>query len=956
MRQLNHSIRVGFAVWLSVLCVCRPPAVHSQSPAQTNREQTQATAAQLLAAGEELARRNTTDARRAALAKFEEAVALYRALDEPRGLAFTLHALVNTRMALGERRTLLPLLQEILPPARAAGEPMLEWDVLKTLGAVHHALNESRQGAEWLEQALVVVRTLKQPAQEALTYQMLGTAAAGSGDRQRALECYQQALARWQALGRQSETALLLSYLGRTYEALGEKQKAIEHLLRALPGLRATDEREEEFSALLWLGAAYDSLYEKQPAAEHYRRALTLRQAHPNPDGPAEQARELSYCYDGLGDYPQALMHLQLALKEYEAKQNMRGRATTLRSLGLLYEKMGRRREAADHFGRALPLFRLGAGRHLYARALANYGKALAEVGEYDKAHEHLTEALTLTRKSGERFFELLALYGLAVAERGRGNPAAAQTAIETALAQIEEIRGDFYQPELRSAGYSRAAELYELALDLRVLQSDAAGAFALSERARARTLLELLAEAHIELRRSLAPEWQTRERDVLARLTAVQKQLIQTRLEVKPDASKLTVLQAELKQAEQAHAEFERETRRQYPRYAELQYPAPLDAAGARALLDDQTALLEYALGQEHSFLFVVTREGVTAHRLPKAEELGALVRQLRQTLQQPGRREFGEYTRTARRLYELLIAPAESVLVNKRRLLIAPDQALHYLPFECLLTGAATNPAAGFASLEYLLKRWEVAYVPSASVLASLRQRKREPQSNAKQFVAFADPLYPAAGATNNPAAQRSLFAGQERLELQRLPESEREARRIAQLYPAEQVGLYLGAAAKEENVKANAALATARRLHFATHGTLDEHQPQYSGLVLALDDDPREDGLLQVHEIFNLKLSADLVVLSACRTGLGQELRGEGVIGLTRAFLFAGAPSVAVSLWQVADASTAELMVGFYRQLEPRNDKAAALRRAKLALLAQPRYSHPYYWAPFVLVGDP
>jgi CHAT domain-containing protein len=595
---------------------------------------------------------------------------------------------------------------------------------------------------------------------------------------------------------------------------------------------------------------------------------------------------------------------------------------------------------------------------------LANYGKVLAETGEYDQAIKQLAEALTLTRQSGQRFFELLALYGLAYAERGRGNLTAAQTAIDTTLTQIETLRGEYYQPELRSAGYSRAAEFYELALDLRLRQADVSNveaAFALSERARARTLLELLAETHIELRQSLQPEWQTREREAQARLTAAQTQLIQARLAAQPDTARLNALQAELKQAEQTHAESERDIRRQYPRYAELHYPAPLDVAGARALLDGETALLAYALGQEHSFLFVVTRDGIQALRLPKAEELDALVRQLRQTLQQPGRREFGEYIRTARRLYEWLIAPAESALAGKKRLLIAPDQALHYLPFECLLTSAAANPAAGFGKLDYLLKRWEVAYVPSASVLASLRQRQREPRNDAKQFVAFADPLYPAAGSSNKPsgkpAVQRSLIAeSQERWALPPLPASAREARQIAQLFSAEQVSLYLGASAKEENVKTNAALTTARRIHFATHGLLDERQPQYSGLVLTLDDDLREDDLLQMHEIFNLKLQADLVVLSACRTGLGQQLRGEGVIGLTRAFLFAGAPSVAVSLWQVADASTADLMVRFYQQLEQRHDKAAALRQAKLALIAQPRYSHPYYWAPFVLVGEP
>jgi CHAT domain-containing protein len=200
------------------------------------------------------------------------------------------------------------------------------------------------------------------------------------------------------------------------------------------------------------------------------------------------------------------------------------------------------------------------------------------------------------------------------------------------------------------------------------------------------------------------------------------------------------------------------------------------------------------------------------------------------------------------------------------------------------------------------------------------------------------------------------RSLFEKNRRWELQRLEYSSREVIGIAKRYKPDEVAVYLGSAAKEENVKNNEYLSTARRIHFATHGIISEKQPQYSGLVLTLDDDPTEDGLLQAYEIFNLKLNADLVVLSACRTGLGKEVRGEGLIGLTRAFMYAGAPSVVVSLWEVADRSTAALMVKFYQQLDHAKDKAEALRQAKLALIQSGQFAHPYYWAPFILVGEP
>jgi CHAT domain-containing protein len=479
--------------------------------------------------------------------------------------------------------------------------------------------------------------------------------------------------------------------------------------------------------------------------------------------------------------------------------------------------------------------------------------------------------------------------------------------------------------------------------------------------------MLDLLVESRVEIRQGIGEELKRREQENQNRLSTIQSQLIQARQQPKPDQRQVATLQDELKKAGAEREELEREIRRQHPSYAEIRYPAPLRAEAVRALLDEQTAMLEYFLGQENSFLFVVTRESVASFRLPKADEIGRLTQELREAIKTPGRREFNSFTRASHRLYQTLVAPASDALAGKKRLLIVPDGALHYLPFEALMVKSAE---AG-AEPDYLLKRWAVGYAPSASVLASLRRNTRGAEDNrGKQFLAFADPVYEA-GVQNDLAAKkpasnsmmqntvalatRSLLDNDARLDLTRLAHSRREVTEIARRYRPEQVALFLGQEAKEENVKTASALASARRIHFATHGLISERRPQYSGLVLTLDDDPREDGLLQVYEIFNLKLQADLVVLSACQTGLGQQLKGEGIIGLTRAFMYAGAPSVVVSLWRVADASTAELMVGFYQHLDRGADKAEALRRAKLELMKNPRYAHPYFWAPFVLTGE-
>jgi CHAT domain-containing protein len=295
------------------------------------------------------------------------------------------------------------------------------------------------------------------------------------------------------------------------------------------------------------------------------------------------------------------------------------------------------------------------------------------------------------------------------------------------------------------------------------------------------------------------------------------------------------------------------------------------------------------------------------------------------------------GLHAADAYELYRLLLLPAAAELRDKPRLILAPDGPLNSLSFEALLTNPVEGSAAARRDLPFLLRDRSVSYIPSASVLAQLLAQRRPgalAAGESKLFVGFGDP---------EPGPSRTLAAARD------------EVRRIASSFPAEQTLTFLGPEASEENVKNSAAVKSARYLHFATHGLLDESTPELSGLRLAHAADTADDGLLQVRDVFNLELHADLVVLSACQTGMGKEVSGEGVIGMTRAFLYAGAASVLVSLWRVDDESTADLMVSFYRHLERTGDKSEALRLGKLDLIDRSPYYQPYYWAPFILVGE-
>jgi CHAT domain-containing protein len=383
---------------------------------------------------------------------------------------------------------------------------------------------------------------------------------------------------------------------------------------------------------------------------------------------------------------------------------------------------------------------------------------------------------------------------------------------------------------------------------------------------------------------------------------------------------------------------------------------------------------LLEYVLGKDGSYLFAASRSDFLAAALPPASTIAEQVQALRAIINSPPQRStLAKQIENSRQLYRELIEPAAKLMAGKRKLIIVPSGVLHYLPFEALLSSGEARTLTTLAATvwPYLVRDYAISYVPSAGVLASLRSRPIEKSGSRKTFLAFADPVYEdetQARASVARSSVRGAFGAERSWKLERLIESRREVEQIAGLYPRDQISLLLGEQATEENVKAAGRLSEYRFVHFATHGLLNEERPAYSGLILSLPSmaagnnaqstirNPQsEDGLLQVYEVFNLKLNADLVVLSACETGLGKEMKGEGLIGLTRAFLYAGTPSVMVSSWSVQDRSTADLMVKFYQELNRSQDKAEALRQAKLKLIQNSRYAAPYYWAPFILIGE-
>jgi CHAT domain-containing protein len=421
--------------------------------------------------------------------------------------------------------------------------------------------------------------------------------------------------------------------------------------------------------------------------------------------------------------------------------------------------------------------------------------------------------------------------------------------------------------------------------------------------------------------------------------------------------------------------------------------------------VLDDKTVLVEYSLQPDDSYMFAVSKDAVSLFKLPSRANIEKLAMDLRAQLipsklqrrivgidvaeanrglgvAQAAPQDAAPFIAASNALYKVALEPAAAML-GEKRLVVVADGALNYIPFEVLLKNA---DGGDFASLGYLVKTNEIIYAPSASVVGAIKQQRT--QTNSRALLIIADPVFnsndtrakkaPAAATATADAESRGLGiqsaladvdggtpapaatnAAMEGLPMARLTGTRVEAEQISKLAKASggQADVWLDLDASEENLDTRD-MTKYRIIHVATHGLLNAERPQFTGVVLSLVGNKTQDGFVRTDEVFNLRLGSPLVMLSACETGLGKEKRGEGVMGLTRAFMYAGAPTVGVSLWSVADKSTADLMTDFYQRLlstSAPNTTSGALRGAQLAMISGKKYSAPFYWAPFVLVGD-
>jgi CHAT domain-containing protein len=849
----------------------------------------------------------------------------------------------------------------------------------------HQGSAETRRRAlEKLQESLSLWQSVGDPLWEATTLFYLGVIHYDFGEAQEAMSYCQQALPLWRTARNRSGEGAALSVLGRAWDSLGDYQKALDSYNAALPILRAVGEHGWEAFTVHYIGITYLSLGQPERALRYYEEALRLEGKRNDVGGRAHMLHHIGEVYILEGAPEKAIKYLDEALRISRSLKDRLGEATALDHLGRAYQLLKNGKESLDNYNQALMLRRSAGYLPGVEQTLLNIGMLDESQKMQESALDAYEKALSITRSIADQRGEATILSKVAALHAKLGALETARGEAESAVLIAESIRAKVAILELRASYFATVHECYETYIDVLMQlqkmhpsENYQRDALAISERAKARVLLDMLRESHAEIRRGIAANLLDREESIHRQIDG--RTDYQMRLLSGPHSGEeARAVQREIDDLLNRFQEVETAIRENSPSYSALMQPGPLSLfAIQHELLDENTLLLEYALGEERSYVWAVSRDRVSSFEIPQRSEIESRVRHYYElvTARNASRRgetaeirnnrlrqAEGEYPSVAAAIGQMLLGPV-SPLLGDKRLLIVGDGVLNYLPFGALPDAREPKP---------LVLNHEIINLPSASVLQVLRELPSRP-SPPKLVAVLADPVFDrtdsriatsiraAEGDLQNTTGNRSAavpsIVTDGFTRLARLPFTREEARGIVSRAGPDQSMEALDFDAGLPKISSGE-LRQYRIVHFATHGLINSAHPELSGLVFSLFDrrgHPR-NGFLSLQDVYNLELPADLVVLSACQTALGQEIKGEGLMGLTRGFMYAGTRRVVASLWSVNDAATAQLMGHFYESmLSDAMSPASALRAAQITMWNQKRWASPYYWAAFTIQGD-
>ena len=816
-------------------------------------------------------------------------------------------------------------------------------------------------------------------------------------DLARSVESFEKAIGLAREIQSREHELKCLRQLSMTYleSGLYDIERFFSLNTSALEIAIQINHRKEEGRCLLNIGYHHSAVEDYSQALSHYTDALKIARELEDYDNQSICLNNISNIYRNLGDYDKALENLKEALRidreeleddlyvaidlnnigvtyqkkalhsgnpedlhnalaNYEESVKIARRIKeteteiqALNNIGLIYVDLEQFSKALDTFQQALEKAEDIQDLEETARILNNIGIAHAKQENFDLSVENLLKALDIASRLGREELLWEAYFEIGNAYMQKGDYQDALQNYKNSIDHLENIRSRIVLEELRASylGTDKRLEAYQNMVDLQFElsrlepeKSYDSEAFHILERGKARTFLDRLEASQVNIAQGVDSQLLDQEDRLMKDISSLNTELF--RPDLSPDQEK--DIRDRLTQYEEQLESLKRKIRMASPAYVNLKYPQIISLEEAQdQMAGPKTAFIEYSLGEKNSYMFVITKRELNILPLPPAGKIRAMVKDYLRTIADKDTRDFS----LGHELYKILVSPGLNCKFDT--IIFIPDDILHHLPFETLISQEDSQ--------RWLIRDYKIAYAPSITSLREIIQRKEAQDRKArKDLLAFGDPYFgpeeEKIGTEESlktvPSADKPLFS--------RLEYSGLEIDKIASLFKARSTDIYTREMATEERLK-ELDLEPYKILHFATHCIIDDTKPARSHIVFSVGQPSTEDEILQMREIFNLRLNSDLVTLSACQTGLGQLIRGEGIVGLSRAFFHAGASSAIISLWAVHDQATAQFMERCYTHLRSSKSIMDAIQKTKLEMIESGVLSHPYYWAGFVVTGD-
>ncbi len=827
---------------------------------------------------------------------------------------FKLYTEGKKNRSLGLYQKSIKNFQEAINLAKDLKSKEHEVKCLRQLSATYWKLNNFQNFFSLNKAALKIAQELNHKKEEGRCLNNIGLYYWKSDHYTKSLFYYEKALSIAKKEVNMVNEAELLNNIGIIYQDLGQYEKAIENLIKALKIDRQLGNEIYISMDLNNIGRAFRSKAlssskkeeDLNSALDYFKQCLRLTKKTEDKITEIQVMNNIGTIYSDLENYTKALQYFQLGYEKAEEIHDIEAMGMILNNIGIVYFNQGNYLESTKYYQKAIDLALEIKGGQILWEAYLELAKAYSKQKEFKKALRSYKNSISI---------------------------------IENIRSQIklEELKASYLGTDKRIMAYHN---LIDLLVGLHKAEPEKGydhQAFNYLERAKARAFLDRLEISQVNISNGIDYKLLNQEKELMKDISKLYTKLLATSLSTKEKDN----IQEELKILENRLETLKREIRSKSPVYAGLRYPQIVTyEITQKEILKKKTAFFAYSVGEENSYLFVITKSGLKIFSIPPKDLLQKQVKDYLKNITDKDNKNL----QLGYVLFCNIVKPGLEKDVDN--LIFIPDDILHFLPFEALITSDEKK--------DWLIEDYKISYIPSISSLREITLRKKSTKGKPeKDILALGDPSYGQLEAEENGGDVFQNFYSSSAFNFSRLKYSGYEIQRISKLFKKKRRKILQRDEATEEQLKEHN-LSDYKIIHFATHSLVDDKKPARSSIILSLDEDPEEDGFLQMREVYNLRLNSDLVVLSACQTGLGQFIKGEGIEGLNRAFFYSGASSVLMSLWSVNDQASSQLMERFYYHLRTAEPILSALRQAKLEMISSDTLSHPYYWAGFIVSG--